>query len=127
MTQTDKEAAPPLVERASRAGERFGHLVGQTMQRVERAGRTLRSEANTIDGEKVRVSHHTSTRSASRPEHSPKERAESLVNQFGAGFGKWTHATNTQTRRTFARLREDVEDVWMDAQDVRSSWRGPSH
>ena len=45
-------------------------------------------------------------------ERSDTERAEELLEQWGERAGRWLS-------RTWARAREEAEDIWAEAQSVR--------
>lgn len=47
------------------------------------------------------------------------ERAEYLVDQFGVKLGQWTSAAGDRLQRLWARAREESEDIWAEAQDIR--------
>jgi hypothetical protein len=48
-----------------------------------------------------------------------RERAEFLVDQFGMQLGKWANSLGDGLQRFWARTREEGEDIWAEAQDVR--------
>lgn len=47
------------------------------------------------------------------------ERAEYLVDQLGARLGQWVGTAGDRLQRLWARAREEGEDIWAEAQDVR--------
>ena len=47
------------------------------------------------------------------------ERAEVLVDAFGVRLGQWTKTLGDGLRRFWARTREEGEDIWAEAQDIR--------
>lgn len=47
------------------------------------------------------------------------ERAEFLVDAFGVRLGQWTNSLGDGLRRFWARTREEGEDIWAEAQDIR--------
>ncbi len=47
------------------------------------------------------------------------ERAEALVNQLGERIGQYAALTNQQLQRWTARTREELEDIWAEAQSLR--------
>jgi hypothetical protein len=47
------------------------------------------------------------------------ERAEVLVDVFGTRLGQWTNSLGDGLRRLWARTREEGEDIWAEAQDIR--------
>ena len=48
-----------------------------------------------------------------------KERAEVLVDQLGVQLGHWTNALGNGLQRFWARTREEGEDIWAEANDIR--------
>ncbi len=47
------------------------------------------------------------------------ERAELLVDQLGQKLGQWSGTAGERLRRFWARAREEGEDMWAEAQDIR--------
>lgn len=47
------------------------------------------------------------------------ERAEVLVDQLGARLGQWTNSLGNGLQRFWARTREEGEDIWAEANDIR--------
>jgi hypothetical protein len=47
------------------------------------------------------------------------ERAEILVDQLGQKLGQWSGTAGERLRRFWARTREEGEDMWAEAQDIR--------
>lgn len=47
------------------------------------------------------------------------ERAETLVDEAGERLNQWGHAAGHQLQVIFARLREEGEDIWAEAQTIR--------
>lgn len=47
------------------------------------------------------------------------ERAEFLVDQLGQKLGQWSGTAGKRLRRFWARTREEGEDMWAEAQDIR--------
>jgi hypothetical protein len=59
-------------------------------------------------------------------QHSPVERAEVIVDRLGARLGEVAAVAGHELRRVAARAREETEDIWAEAKDVRARWRGDS-
>jgi hypothetical protein len=58
------------------------------------------------------------------------ERAEILVDQLGQRLGQWSGTAGERLRRFWARAREEGEDMWAEAQDIRQHnavGNGPAH
>jgi len=47
------------------------------------------------------------------------ERAEFLVDQLGVKLGEWASVASDRLQRLWARTREEGEDIWAEAQDIR--------
>jgi hypothetical protein len=47
------------------------------------------------------------------------ERAEYLVDQLGVTLGRWADTAGDRLQRLWARTREESEDIWAEAQDIR--------
>ena len=129
MTQSEEKATTVAAsERAeqivTRAGERLGRLAGKAVMRVQQAAQGFREEADDMDAlETTSEKHEATTPSAQNIQHPPTtERAEELVDQFLQRASHWAVVGNLQARKTLARLREDAEDIWVEAQGMRGSW-----
>jgi hypothetical protein len=126
MTQLQEKESPGI-ERAeqalSRAGERIGRLVGLAGLRIQRTARSLREEADHMD-EPESTQHGNGKQTRKAPENQPATaRAEELVDRLGQRMSHWATVNGLQARRTMARLREDAEDMWVEAQEMRNGWR----
>lgn len=53
----------------------------------------------------------------------PMERAEDLVNQASERTNRVFTIASLRTRQMLARAREEAEDMWAEAQDIRRSSR----
>lgn len=126
MTQTqERETVVPATARAEqtlmRAGKQLGRLAGQTALRFRQAAQALHEEADQLDmPDSERQKPQTSPAQAGQP---TLERAEALVDQFGQRVAAWTLGSNQSLQRTVARLREDVEDMWVEAQAMHKEWQ----
>lgn len=127
MTQTrEREAAPLTTERAeqmlSRAGEQLGRLAGRATLRLRQTAQAFREEADHMDMSKS-ASEHQSARPRGRRNNRANqvtlEKAEELVDQLRQRVGHWTTTGGLQMRRALARLREDAEDMLVEAQNMR--------
>ena len=123
MTQTQEEKNAPLaterVEQVlTRAGGQLGNLAGRTMLRLRQVAQTVREEADRMDAP---ASPHQSHNGRVQP---VMERAEGLVDQLGQRVGRWALIGSIQARRLTARLQEEAEDIWVEAQDMHREWQG---
>ncbi|GHO85805.1 hypothetical protein [Dictyobacter formicarum] len=125
MTQTrESDAAASAIRRAEQiatvTGGQLGAWVGLTTQRFRQATQALREEANRLDTPgSAMVNQTTAGKSATGQPRPAQERAEALIDQLG----QWTREGGAHMQRTLARLREDAEDMYVEAQDMRSMWR----
>lgn len=127
MTQV-QEKEPAITERAeqalSRVGERIGRLVGLTSLRIQQATQSLREEADRMD-EPASVRHENGRKARKVSQSKPATaRAEEMVDRLGQRMSYWTMVNGSQARRTMARLREDAEDMWVEAREMRNAWKG---
>jgi len=110
----------------NRAGERLGRLAGQAVLRFQQTAHTLHTEADDMDALEPTSAQSASPKAPARATqaHPPAdERAEELVDQLGQRVRHWAIVSDLQARRTLARLREDAEDIWVEAHGVRGSWK----
>jgi len=127
MTQV-QEKEPAIAERAEQAmsqvGERIGRLVGLTGLRLRQAARSLREEADRMD-EPESVHRKNGQGMNQAPETAPATaRAEEIVDRLGQRMSHWATANGLHAKRTIARLREDAEDIWVEAREMRNGWKG---
>lgn len=125
MTQTqEREGGLALIERseraASQAGARLGRLAGLTGLRLQQLVHGWREEADRMDEPEAprEAAHQAGERQPATA------RAEEVVDRLGQRVSHWALVNGLQVRRGLARLREDAEDVWAEAQETRTSWRG---
>ncbi len=132
MTQTNKEGSATLAtERAEQlldqVGEQIGRLAGKATLRVQQAAQAYREEAGR-PAQPTSASAHlaagtTATQNAQAKQPS-MERAEMLVGQLGQYVDHWTQVNSLHMKRTMARLQEDAEDMWVEAEEMRHKWQG---
>jgi hypothetical protein len=125
MTQAQRnESGPALVARtelaASQVGERLGRLAGLTGLRIQQAARSLHVPTERGDQSAERQGQAAQTeRTAQR--QAATARAEEAVDRLGQRISHWALVNGLQARRTLARLREDGEDLWVEAREKRAS------
>ncbi len=126
MASTQQEGTgPAAIERAEqlleRAGVQIGRLIGLTGLRVQRMAQAVREKAEQggepapQHGNGARAQEHEAGQLAT-------ERAEVMVDQFGQQLSHWTQGKGFQARKVMARLREDVEDIWVEAREKCGEW-----
>jgi len=124
MTQTE-ERAVPTPERAeqvlARAGAQLGQWAGHTLLRVRHTTQALRQKATHLNmGAPGRQVGHSDTAHEASPS---LERAEMAVDRFAERVSHWAVGGNLSARKTMARMREDVEDMWVEAQEIQKEWQ----
>jgi hypothetical protein len=55
------------------------------------------------------------------------ERAEDLVDRFGQRLGHFTALVGFQIQKATDRVREEANDMWAEAQNVRQRRSRPPH
>jgi hypothetical protein len=78
------------------------------------------------DREEAGAREGSASESPAGTQHSPVERAEVIVDRLGARLGEVAAVAGHELRRVAARAREETEDIWAEAKDVRARWRGDS-
>ena len=131
MTQEQESAPlPSSTERAeqllTRAGERLGRVAGKAILGARQATRHLREEADQMDMPGAASEHSgdgAEVEGDQQPRRPATERAEKLVEQMVRRVSRWTVTNDVRVRRAVARLREDAEDVWVEARHMRGTWK----
>ena len=127
MSQTSREkSGQPATARAEELldsmGRRIGLFAGLAGQRIQNAATSIRQEAdqmdqlNTIPGEKA------SQPTVARAEEKGKlamERSEELVDRMTKHLSHYTSLAGLQIQKAAARMREEAEDMWAEAQHIR--------
>jgi hypothetical protein len=124
MSQTPGETPKqPATVRAEalldNAGQRIGLFAALTAQRLQNAATHIREEADRLDQPNTSPGENPEI---ARTEESGKpatERAEELVDQLAQRIGHFAALTALQLQRAAARAREEAEDMWAEAQNIR--------
>ncbi len=127
MSQTPEETSKqPATVRAEalldNVGQRIGLIAAQTVQRIQHAATQMREEADRLDQPEASSQEKPGPTKAARTEESGKpttERAEELVDRLGRRISHYTALTSLQILRATARVREEAEDMWAEAQNIR--------
>lgn len=131
MSQTqEKQENRPATERAEelldRAGRGLGRVVAATGKRVQRAT-TARPQGaakpDSLNGKKQKSVTPSRTQEANQE---AMERADVLVSQMEQRIRHFTALLGFNIQRTAARVREEAEDMWAEAQHIRSRGRRKS-
>lgn len=117
------------------AVERAEHVVDNAEQSIKsfftRAGQSLQQSATSLQ-EKTSQAIHSTAAAAETPASSSQpnngqaaqpasERAEKLVEEAGQRVSAWTSTSSSYIQRWGALLRENAEDFWAEAQNIRRS------
>lgn len=108
MSPSAFERTEQLVDQV---GLRVGRWTGRVVRRMQHTARSLSQEAKHME---PGAEHRQGP--GARP---PMQRAEELVDHLGRRINHWTQGGNMRLRRVAARLREDMEDMWVEARSVQ--------
>jgi hypothetical protein len=88
---------------------------------LQQTAQAFREEADRLD---LPDEERQAAKARSSQEEQPSlERAEVIVDRLLQRVGLWTMQGNVTMQRTVARLREDVEDMWVEAQEMQKDWQ----
>ncbi len=96
-------------------GRRVGRLAGGAGQSVRKAAAAAREAANTLD--------RPGPGAMAGDPHAATERAEQLVDQWSVRLGQLLGYAGRELERAAAFAREEVEDMWAEAQEIRRASR----
>jgi len=127
MSQTQKDnSTQSATERAeelfNRMGQRFGYLTALATQRLQRVATTIREEADRLDEPQSASGEQSNGSAAGRTEEAHRQataKAEQMVDQVGQRISQYTAIAGLQLQRVVARAREEAEDMWAEAQNIR--------
>lgn len=108
----DRRTSPSAFERAdqvvNKVGVQVGRWAGRVVRRMQHTAQLLSQEAKRAE---AGIEHRREAGT-----HPTMQRAEALVDHFGHNITNWTMESNIKMRRAFAHWREDIEDMWVEAQ-----------
>lgn len=118
-------------ERAEQAldtiGYQLGFLAGKAGQRFEQAVSTARASAQ-LQAPDAGEEAHNGSPSLLPPEEATQQafaRAEELMQLAEQRLRRWSALLSYQSQHLVARMREDLEDVWAEAQHLRNTKQHP--
>ena len=128
MSQTqgekpDQAATERAEEVFEQLGQRIGHLAVFARQRIQDAAIAIKNEADRMDQPTTAPAKKSSQSETAQAEEAGKpatERAEEMVDRMGQRLGHFTSLASLQIQRVVARAREDAEDMWVEAQNIRN-------
>jgi len=103
-------------------GQRISHFTSLAAQRFQQSATSIREEADNLGQPGTSPVEKPESPPSTRAEERGKpatERAEELVDQLGHRIGHLAALTIVQFQRATARGREEVEDMWAEAQNIR--------
>lgn len=127
MSQTQKEnPTQTATQRAeqlfNRMGQRFGLLTALANQRLQSMASSIREEADRMDEPQIGPGEQSDGSSVGRTEEVRQlatAKAEQMVDQVGQRINQYTAIASLKIQRTVARAREEAEDMWAEAQNIR--------
>ncbi len=127
MTHIDEHnSGQAATRRAEQTLDNLGHhlglLAGTATHRIEQVVNNvhLSSPFQTSTSQQETGRSLQSSQEATQPAF---ERAEDLVQRAEQDIGRWTARVGHQSQHMVARMREDLEDMWADAQHLRHTRR----
>lgn len=126
--QPSQPATARAEELLGNLGRRIDLFAAQAGQRIQQTATALREEADRMDLPSTQEGEQTHSPGLARAEMQGKiavDRAEEKVDRLGQRLGHFFGLAGFQIQRTTARLREDGEDIWVEAQHIRRRSRRP--
>lgn len=102
-------------------GRRFGLYAALAGQRIQNAAASIREEADRMDLPETAPGEKPSQPKAARAEEQAKltmERSEEMVDRMAQRLSHYTSLVGLQILKATARMREEAEDMWAEAQDI---------
>lgn len=130
MSQTQGGSDKPPVVRAdemlNNLGRRIGLFAGLAGHRVRSTAVNIREQTRRMDqpeataGEKSGQPARAPAEESARPEtEKATAKAEELVEAMAQRVGQFAALAGLQIQMTAARVREEAEDIWAEAQNIR--------
>ncbi len=120
--KSDQSATARAEELLDQFGRRIGLFAALAAQRVRSAAASIREEADRMDQPETAPGEKSSPPTVAQAEESGRlttERAEELVDRLGQRLSHFTSLASLQIQRAAARAREEAEDMWAEAQNIR--------
>jgi hypothetical protein len=109
-------------------GRRIGLFAAQTGQRIQNVAASIREEADRMDQPSTQSGEKSHSAAIAGTEEQGKlamERAEDMVERLGQRLTHFTALAGFQIQKATARMREEVEDMWAEAQNIRQERSRP--
>lgn len=131
MSKTQEGSDKPPVARAdellNNLGRRIGFFAGLTGQRIQSTAVNMREQTRRMNqheaaaGEKASQPPRAQTEESAQPEtEKATAKAEELVEGMAQRLGLFAALAGLQIQKTAARVREEAEDLWAEAQNIRN-------
>lgn len=125
MTQTPNDL-PSATERAEAMLDHFGRNLGlfvaSTGKRVQQVA-AVRGKSEPSKSSAGKKRGRAASASTEEDDQEAIERADALVEQMEERVSHFTQRASFGLQKTTARLREEVEDMWAEAQHLRQQHR----
>ncbi len=125
-SEVPREPGEPATARAEAVMENVGRQIGlfaaRASRSVQNAANYVRQEAERMDQPQTEPGQKSKQPGIAHTEESGKlamERAEESVDRLGKRLTSAALFTSLHVQRATARVREEAEDIWADAQNVR--------
>ena len=127
MSQTSREKSEqPATVRAEELLDNLGHRIGlfaaRTGQRIQNAAASIREQADQIDQPDIAGSEKSQQPTIARVEEKGQvtmEKSEEMVDRMTQQLNLYTARAGLQIQKAVARMREEAEDIWAEAQHIR--------
>ena len=117
---SDQPATQRAEELLDNVGRRIGLFAGRAGQRIQSAATSVRdgaghlAESNPTQGTKSDQSAHAGEKGGQM-----MERSEEMIDQAVTRLSHYAILAGFQIQKATARLREEAEDIWAEAQNIR--------
>lgn len=119
--QPGQDATTRAAELLDHLGHRISLFAAQATQRVQDVAIAIRERADRVERPSTEPGEKTHSPTVERAEEQGKlalARAEELVKRFEQQLGHYTSLTGSYIQRQAARVREESEDIWAEAQHI---------
>jgi hypothetical protein len=124
---SDKPPAARADELLNNLGRRIGLFVGHAGQRIQGTAVNIREQTRRMEQPEAAAGEKPSQPARAREEEAAQRetgkaiaKAEELVEGMTQRFGLFAALAGLQIQKTGARLREEAEDIWAEAQNIRN-------
>src|SRR5579884_3029558 len=127
MSQTSREksdqpASARAEELLDNMGRRIGLFAARAGQRIQNAATSIREQADQIDQPETADNEKSDQPMAARAEEKGQfamQKSEEMVDRMAQQLSLYTARAGLQIQKAAARVREEAEDIWAEAQHIR--------